>query len=459
MNTYYEILGLEPGASQLDIKKAYFKMVRQHSPESDPEQFQKIREAYEQLKQGGEAEKPVFPPCSDTFAAKMLEQIENCRRAGDNERFRDTCEEAWRLFPNDIQFLYLLVIAQRQCGNTGKAVKNAELLVGKEPTNKWFQRELAISYTERGFSQKAYHAYEKAYELGCRDTDFILMYAMECNDYGQYDRGIQILLELIRQDKKWSKDEIPELMEAHLCLLKMDYYGLTTHFTEIIDGLCMILQKYRPFIAEYIPEFAMMLFHACADCCNGTVEYQKVHKTFSIMREMCHTDSDRECVDYAKKEFIYQRIMNDTRIGETLKQGYAAYYDELDPVISKFALTDTHLCMIEEHTEILEQAEIIRQEYPDYYDKLQDFIQKLKSEKNLIYLKDSLQKDYRRMEPYISGGVYYKKYPLEKRKSHGTQISEAVSEEPYVRGTKKIGRNEPCPCGSGKKYKHCCMNK
>jgi len=24
---------------------------------------------------------------------------------------------------------------------------------------------------------------------------------------------------------------------------------------------------------------------------------------------------------------------------------------------------------------------------------------------------------------------------------------------------KKIGRNEPCPCGSGKKYKQCCLNK
>ena len=23
--------------------------------------------------------------------------------------------------------------------------------------------------------------------------------------------------------------------------------------------------------------------------------------------------------------------------------------------------------------------------------------------------------------------------------------------------TKKIRRNDPCPCGSGKKYKHCCM--
>ncbi|MCR4841716.1 MAG: SEC-C domain-containing protein [Eubacterium sp.] len=24
---------------------------------------------------------------------------------------------------------------------------------------------------------------------------------------------------------------------------------------------------------------------------------------------------------------------------------------------------------------------------------------------------------------------------------------------------KKVGRNEPCPCGSGKKYKNCCMRK
>ena len=27
--------------------------------------------------------------------------------------------------------------------------------------------------------------------------------------------------------------------------------------------------------------------------------------------------------------------------------------------------------------------------------------------------------------------------------------------EPFVRAGRKIGRNEPCPCGSGKKYKHC----
>jgi preprotein translocase subunit SecA len=27
--------------------------------------------------------------------------------------------------------------------------------------------------------------------------------------------------------------------------------------------------------------------------------------------------------------------------------------------------------------------------------------------------------------------------------------------QPAMRSTQKVGRNEPCPCGSGKKYKHC----
>jgi len=30
-------------------------------------------------------------------------------------------------------------------------------------------------------------------------------------------------------------------------------------------------------------------------------------------------------------------------------------------------------------------------------------------------------------------------------------------QEPYMREGRKIGRNEPCPCGSGRKYKKCCL--
>ena len=33
---------------------------------------------------------------------------------------------------------------------------------------------------------------------------------------------------------------------------------------------------------------------------------------------------------------------------------------------------------------------------------------------------------------------------------------EIESGVPYVREEPKVGRNDPCPCGSGKKYKKCC---
>ncbi|WP_255875329.1 SEC-C metal-binding domain-containing protein [Microbulbifer elongatus] len=31
-----------------------------------------------------------------------------------------------------------------------------------------------------------------------------------------------------------------------------------------------------------------------------------------------------------------------------------------------------------------------------------------------------------------------------------------VPQAPVTRSTPKVGRNDPCPCGNGKKFKKCC---
>ncbi|MEH6567404.1 MAG: SEC-C metal-binding domain-containing protein, partial [Halopseudomonas sp.] len=36
-----------------------------------------------------------------------------------------------------------------------------------------------------------------------------------------------------------------------------------------------------------------------------------------------------------------------------------------------------------------------------------------------------------------------------------TEQQAATPTGPTVRDGEKVGRNDPCPCGSGKKYKHC----
>lgn len=458
MNKYYEILGIQPDASQIEIKKAYFKMIRQYSPETDPEQFQKIREAYEYLKNAENSPKgPVFPPFSEPFAQKMAEQITQAIQEGNQKLYRDTCEQAWKLFPDDIQFLYHLVIAQRNCGNTGKAVKNAEKLVKMEPENKWFQKELAISYMERGFTNKAYFACERAYELGCRDIDFVIMYAYDCLDYGEYATVLEILFEIIRQEKKWSRNDLPELFEIYLMLSKASREFNTRYLPEILDRFTMFLEQYRLYISEYTMEISMVLNYIIVNYEGDTAFLKKADKLFTLWDKACQTEEEKEIVRHFIQEYNFTRVINDPRISDTMKRAYDAFYgiEGLHPVIQKFALLDTKLCMIEERQEILEQAEIIKEDYPDFYGKMQEFLQKLQSEKNLSFLKESLQKSYRKIEPDCSGGFYYKKYPQEKPQEH--IIYDGADFEPYIRDTKKVGRNDPCPCGSGKKYKHCCM--
>ena len=46
----YPVLGLTRQATMLEIKKAYFRLVRHHPPETDPEGFRRLRNAYEALR-------------------------------------------------------------------------------------------------------------------------------------------------------------------------------------------------------------------------------------------------------------------------------------------------------------------------------------------------------------------------------------------------------------------------
>ncbi len=47
---------------------------------------------------------------------------------------------------------------------------------------------------------------------------------------------------------------------------------------------------------------------------------------------------------------------------------------------------------------------------------------------------------------------------LHQARLQGADLGEAAGPAAYQRESPKVGRNDPCPCGSGRKYKRCCMN-
>jgi len=52
--------------------------------------------------------------------------------------------------------------------------------------------------------------------------------------------------------------------------------------------------------------------------------------------------------------------------------------------------------------------------------------------------------------------THYETAKFKKENDEWLYTEGEISPRTIVRSSPKVGRNDPCPCGSGKKYKHCC---
>lgn len=73
-------------------------------------------------------------------------------------------------------------------------------------------------------------------------------------------------------------------------------------------------------------------------------------------------------------------------------------------------------------------------------------------------MNDSIRRDTVKMLYHVINPERMERKRVAKNISEvgGSDSSEPKKGTTYVRKEKKVGRNDPCPCGSGKKYKNCC---
>ena len=82
---------------------------------------------------------------------------------------------------------------------------------------------------------------------------------------------------------------------------------------------------------------------------------------------------------------------------------------------------------------------------------------KLGSEKNPAVVRVKTKKRIKELEKIFTANGWAYKIEQDPKKDEDIADLEILQNrpEPYKAET-KTGRNEPCPCGSGKKYKKCC---
>lgn len=462
----YEVLGISPNADAKEIKRAYFRLVRQYSPETNPERFQEIREAYEHLtskentQENQETASMEYPDLP--YANELRERIKFNLQMGSYQEAVNLAEQAVAVFGESEGFLFLQGKTQSAAGNSGKAVKSFERLVELFPQKTLYRQELAIALMTRGFGKKAYQAFEEAYAMGCRSTDFLNLFAICCNDRKKYQQALKLLDELIADAEKKPKDNVDELLDAFTGILAIKFFTLQQSISNDLEHFCRFLDKVVPYLTEEIYEL-FRIINALSEMVSKNPEnFPQLNRIIEITEKSLRAQ-------YPKKDHLiwrewedlmidseYIRINDDQRLSEIFQIGFNAFLIlQDDAEINRFAQRDIELCILEEWPSIRSQIDLIQNEYPIYWHALEEFIEKLENEQNLDHLRSRLIKDYDRWEKNFNGGYYYKNYP-HRRPSAGTTRWNSDDDGTYTRTAPKISRNSPCPCGSGKKYKHCC---
>lgn len=164
------------------------------------------------------------------------------------------------------------------------------------------------------------------------------------------------------------------------------------------------------------------------------------------------------------ESFLYHE---DRQIGSLMEAYLAASYErkylkedasteeERDQIEVTALSYDWYMCQyIPEHPV---ELDYIKENYPYTYANNKDFFEKIKgdseniAEKVIDELYPYTQKVSR--EEFVQSMHQTYKQACENKKE---SIYVYDGEETYRRIQPKVGRNDPCPCGSGKKYKKCC---
>jgi len=161
-------------------------------------------------------------------------------------------------------------------------------------------------------------------------------------------------------------------------------------------------------------------------------EKRLVHFTNAVVRQFVETSKFK--------------TKNTKTLAEYITKGLLDYvFFQQHKEIGEFNEAHLHHFLFEYAPQKLEINKDSGKEIPDILTNFIEFLDNEGHIKNSAQFKKILNENAK---------DFIKSLPL--KKSSGKKIQTKIAKESGVSGDIKVGRNDPCPCGSGKKYKKCC---
>jgi len=391
---YYEILGVDRTADEGQIKRAYFAKVRKFPPERFPQEFMEIREAYETL---------THPEKRDEW-----------------ERLSSISPAAAALMQKAVEAL--------EDDKPGNAAKYLEKLCKLEPNVSDYHLRLGNAYDQRSWNRKAIEQYRIAIKLDERNAEAWVSLGtaymrtnennMVRNTYKEANAAVQRTgIENIR------------LLTSILVVLGDEECDAQAYLYTI-ERLLLKLTKVE---REEHQDAVTLLFTRCIAA---------EHFTWlpALERIVNTTPSFQERFQKYLNQ-LHQRV----EIAALSEKGFHPIFTEFFELLINEEIdvddedtTGWECTVLAEVPLYRQQIQRLQQEFPNLYSLHTGFFDEVLRTNNAGKMMSSRIRKLRMNHSYPSW------------------IEDAKPEQAVVRTTPKVGRNEPCPCGSGRKYKHCC---
>ena len=468
----YQLLELQPGASAEDVKKAYFRLVRKYNPEKEPEKFQALRAAYEALKDGP----PQDEDRSSTdwvrwdtpVVGYLIETADSYADSEDYVHAVSLLEDALKIEPEN-PLLYLLTARYLMWEeHWQRAAKYAEKAVKLLPDNMEAWLILANGYQNRGWYKKALPAFQKSYELGERRLHFLVVYIGNLANNGLEQEALTILRETLASPG-W--DDLPLTEQTN------GYYNIAINIPPILPAVQALLDGFDRFIrrnkrhlknTELASSTLVCLFFEREDMLGDPAIARRIEKS---IREL-HSQGiiSEQFRDRLLFSVVYKSLEQETRdlSGNWTLMARAVMSASEDRGGTRFMMLDGELCLLKERDRLLRELPVIRQDYPMLYEAYEAFLQAAQqADTGDLYRR--LKREFDQLSAHYRNSHFEELYPSEMKQPRKRSLDDFLFDgeiegfrqvqEPIVREQEKVGRNDPCPCGSGKKFKKCCMGK
>lgn len=294
--------------------------------------------------------------------------------------------------------------------------------------------------------------------------------AMDYEDNGYYEKAKTICDEILADEEGHNLDAakimlarlFPKVLESDIFDSNKKYQKHIEEYFNFLDGVTM-----NDLMQEYVVETLAKL----CELIEENEWYRPLFREFiGIIEKKGYLTKEeyRKTLDSAYASMESTLYYEDTRIGIVMKNVLKSGYDRefiLETIESEdkrkkmeldISTNIFYLCKYYEGNE--DEVEYIQTTYPHSYELIEKDVEAVKSscdKKKDIILDKLLQFASDKVDKEGLASAMDKAYEY-MINSRPKPVVVHSGKTTYFRPNKKVGRNDMCPCGSGRKYKQCC---